>query len=396
MSFMTLPRISRAWAAAIIAVFLIVGVLALLTVSPREKSESVSVSLGSTQPSPLQKAVKEIEKQDVKGDVEKETDAVENPEGKGLQSDLIEEVVAPSDPLVLSKDAAEKADVINIKQEELEQEKPKSTPYYRAPYYRAPYYRAECLEEKGEGVFLPIKSSEGLRPFDAYQSEGIPPGKKTALTLVISELGANPKLFEQVKSSFPKEVACAFLANRELSQKLNNKARELGYETLLMLPMEPMTYPNSDPGPSTLLTNLPKAENLKRFEKSLGQFTGYIGVTPYMGSRFARVKRDFHPILTEVQRRGLLYFEPRLIRSKAFEIKPEKMLWAKAQYDIERGMSSAKIREILGRVGATLSKKKSVILTVQADGVSLKKIKKWLSSILKKDVVLTPLSSMTQ
>lgn len=374
MSLITFPRISKIGAAATVVASLVVGAIALIVLPPKQKpGELITVALGTTY---------QISPSNVSEQKSEVTAEVTNTLEEKPQAPLVEERVEPREPLILPNATVETAEVVTIAQDVLEEKKP------------LPYYRPECLEKKEEGVFLPIKSPQGLRPFDAYQSDFNPNLSKTPLTLVISELGANPKIFEQVKSSCPRQVACAFLPDRSLSQSLNNKARELGYETLLMLPMEPMAYPKSDPGPRTLLTNLPKAENLKRFEESLGQFTGYIGVTPYMGNRFARVKRDFEPLLKEVERRGLAYFEPRLIRSKALQIKPEKMLWTKSQYDIERGLSVTKIRDILKRAEKVLAKKQPVIMTIQADAVSLKEIKKWLPSILKKEVILTPLSSM--
>lgn len=405
MSLISLPRISKVWTAAIVAALLLVGVITIVAFSPIQGATSTSVALLDDEPQGeidkgLTKQVMEKKIENGSGDlkpknavVAEKTEGIVKPspaEAVTAQADLAQEALTPQDPLVLPKESPENTDVVQVDKGIFEQEIETQMPKV------FPYARPECLEERGEGILLPVVSPEGLRPFDVYQSDVIPDMAKTPLTLVFSELGANPKVFELLKSSFPKSVTCAFIANSELSQQFNNEARELGYETLLMLPMEPMTYPKSDPGPATLLTNLPKIENLKRFEKSLSQFTGYIGVTPYMGSRFARVKRDFEPLLKEVERRGLFYFEPRLIRSIALQLKPEKMLWAKGQYDIERGLSRPKIRAILNRAKDTLAKKKPVIITVQGDTVSFEEVKKWLPSVLEKDVALMPLSSVTQ
>ena len=398
MRLISLPRVSKLWTAVIIAALLLVGVITIVMFPPIQNTTSTSVALlGEESETPqaeseeqqLKEAAQKEAKKAVGTETPKNVSKALSNENMTAQSDLAEEVVTSSDSLVLPKDSSENTDVVQVDKEVLEQE-------VEEPPKIFSYAHPECLEEKGEGLLLPVVSPEGLRPFDVYHSDALPDMAKTPLTLVFSELGTNPKVFELLKASFPKSVTCAFIANRDLSQQFNNEARELGYETLLMLPMEPMTYPKSDPGPSTLLTNLPKAENLKRFEKSLSQFTGYIGVTPYMGSRFARVKRDFAPLLKEVERRGLFYFEPRLIRSIALQLKSEKMLWAKGQYDIERGLSRTKIRAILNRAKEALEKKKPVIITIQGDIVSFEEIKRWLPSILKKDVALMPLSSVTQ
>ncbi len=397
MRLSSLPRISRLWVAAIVAALLTVGVITVVMSPPIQKTPAASVALLGNVPADPQV---ETEEQSVKEVAQKEAEEMPRVATERIEttpplerltapSDLTEEVLTPRDPLVLPKESPENTDIVQVDKEVLEQA-PEKQPKI------LPYAHSACLEEKEEGVLLPVISPDGLRPFDVYQSDIISDMAKTPLTLVFSELGSNPKAFEFLKSSFPKSVTCAFIANRDLSQQLNNEARELGYETLLMLPMEPVSYPKSDPGPATLLTNLPKAENFKRFEKSLSQFTGYIGVTPYMGSRFARVKRDFEPLLKEVERRGLFYFEPRLIRSIALQLKPEKMLWAKGQYDIGQGLSRSKIRAILTQAKETLAQKKAVIITVQGDIVSFEEVKKWLPSVLEKDVALLSLSRVIQ
>jgi polysaccharide deacetylase 2 family uncharacterized protein YibQ len=257
-----------------------------------------------------------------------------------------------------------------------------------------PYLKEACVERiGGADMLLPIVSKDGARPFDVYQNDFLPDPKKTQLTVIVSELGLNQALFDQVVAGFPPSVSCAFFANRTLSQEQNNKAREGGRETLLMLPLEPMDYPRSDPGMNTLLTNMPGPENKKRFESNLSQFTGYMAVMPYGGDRFCRVKQDFQPILREVQRRGIGYFEPRVVRSMTMAWKPEKFIYAKGGYDIVRGASADQVKDQLASVEKDLAEKKSVILTVQADKVTLEMVQKWLPTVMKDDVVLAPLSA---
>ena len=392
-----LPKISTSWALSIVAACLVFGGVWLIFLMPPEPVNKATVAvLDLSQASPLQDP--EVPQ------TRPEEDAPERSENVPPvveQPPLEEKIITHQEPLVLPERMSI-ADLTQEKESALPVIKRVLNPLSQGAegakktLKTTPYYNGACVENRGEGRALPIQSPEGLKPFDVYQGDSLPDPTKTQLTLVISELGANLALFEQVKASFPKEVVCGFLAIRALSQKMNNEARELGHETLLMLPLEPMNYPQSDPGPWALLTNLTGSDNQKRLERHLSQFTGYIGVTPYMGNRFSRVKKDFQPILKEIKRRGLSYFEPRLVRSKAVQWKPAEMLYAKGNYDIVRGSSVQKIAEILARVKEDLENKRSVILTVQADRVSLQEVHKWLPKILDEDTVLVPLSAVTE
>ncbi len=250
-----------------------------------------------------------------------------------------------------------------------------------------------CLEKTKTGLLLPRKAQNGLRPFDVYQSNIMPTHDSTYLTIVISELGLEASLVDQILEDFPKTISCAFLPLGELIQNQHDSLRQKDYETLLMIPMEPMDYPLSDPGPHTLLTNQRAMSNQINLHQILSSLTGYMGVMPYMGSRFGRVKGDFIPILKEIDERGLAYFEPRFMRSETSKWKPNNLPYLKGEFDILRGQSVKNIKAILKTIGYVLGKKKNaVVLTVQADAVSLRVIKKWMETELPKSVILVPLS----
>jgi uncharacterized protein len=73
--------------------------------------------------------------------------------------------------------------------------------------------------------------------------------------------------------------------------------------------MEPFDYPDNDPGPQALLTNLSADQNVDRLHWSLSRMHGYVGVANFMGARFTSNEEAFTPILAEIGRRGLLYFD---------------------------------------------------------------------------------------
>ena len=50
--------------------------------------------------------------------------------------------------------------------------------------------------------------------------------------------------------------------------------------------MEPVDYPDQDPGPYALLTSIDPKQNLFRMDWLLSRAEAYAGVTNHMGSRF--------------------------------------------------------------------------------------------------------------
>src|SRR3546814_13954980 len=74
---------------------------------------------------------------------------------------------------------------------------------------------------------------------------------------------------------------------------------------MVTLPMEPLDYPQSDPGPYALLTSISAEQNLRRLDWVLSRVTGYVGVTNFMGSKFTTAEAALRPILAELKNRGL-------------------------------------------------------------------------------------------
>ena len=87
------------------------------------------------------------------------------------------------------------------------------------------------------------------------------------------------------------------------------RARGEGHEVLLQVGMEPFDYPDNDPGPQTLLTSSTAEQNIDRLAWFMSRFQGYVGVTNLMGARFTASETAFAPVLREVAKRGLIYFD---------------------------------------------------------------------------------------
>ena len=75
--------------------------------------------------------------------------------------------------------------------------------------------------------------------------------------------------------------------------------------------MEPLTYPNDDPGPLAMLTGLPARINIDRLEWNMGKFAGYVGAISRMGGRFGTSEPALRPVLQRMHTAGLLFVDNR-------------------------------------------------------------------------------------
>ena len=143
---------------------------------------------------------------------------------------------------------------------------------------------------------------DNARPFD--QSDDRP-----RIAVVIADLGLRTDETSRVIDTLPPDVTLAFNPHAEDLATWLSLARAGGHESLIMLPMEPESFPLDDPGPWALLTSLGAAENSDRLDWTLQQADGVVGAVSMMGSRFTSDWQALRPVLVELRDRGLMFVD---------------------------------------------------------------------------------------
>ncbi|ODN72535.1 divergent polysaccharide deacetylase family protein [Methylobrevis pamukkalensis] len=166
------------------------------------------------------------------------------------------------------------------------------------------------LTEEGPFGPLPKIAADGLRPMEAY-ARPVPSiiGASPKIALVIGGLGLSQTGTQEALRLLPPEVTLAFAPYGNSLDLWQRRARQDGHELLLQLPLEPFDFPDNDPGPHTLLTSNTPEKNIERLEWLLARLSTYVGVMNYMGARFTSDTAAFEPMLAELSRRGLMYFD---------------------------------------------------------------------------------------
>lgn len=141
---------------------------------------------------------------------------------------------------------------------------------------------------------------------------GSEPGREAArpqIAVVVTGLGQSAAATEAAIRQLPPGITLSFSPYaRQLNQWIA-LARVNKHEVLIDLPMEPLTFPDDDPGPHALLTLLDSGENLRRLDWLLQRGNSYVGVTALMGSRFTASAPHLRPIFSSLKERGLLYLD---------------------------------------------------------------------------------------
>ncbi len=168
------------------------------------------------------------------------------------------------------------------------------------------------VSQKGPFGLLPRISKSGQTPLGVYGRDVDPAllsSDRPKVALLIGGMGLNVGLTLKAIADLPPEVSFAFAPYGNGLQNLVNKARAAGHEVFLQVPMEPFGYPSINPGAHTLLTTAPAGTNLDNLMWFMGRFSGYVGITNYMGARFAANDAALRPVLSEMKKRGLVFVD---------------------------------------------------------------------------------------
>ena len=80
---------------------------------------------------------------------------------------------------------------------------------------------------------------------------------------------------------------------------------------MLHLPMEPVEYPEINPGPGTLLAAMSADELLRVLEEDLRAVPHIRGVNNHMGSRLTARSEQIYQVFSVLKRRGLYFVDSR-------------------------------------------------------------------------------------
>lgn len=166
------------------------------------------------------------------------------------------------------------------------------------------------LVEEGPYGLIPVTRG-GRQPWRVHGREYNDLTNRPRIAIIISGLGQNRRTTEDAINTLPSDVTLAFSPYGQDLQASTEEARRAGHELLVLVPMEPLDYPVNDPGPHSLLTTLSPADNIDKLHYVMSRFQNYVGLMNDMGSRFSASEESLRPIMSDLQRRGVIFVDAR-------------------------------------------------------------------------------------
>ncbi|MDA1091272.1 MAG: divergent polysaccharide deacetylase family protein [Proteobacteria bacterium] len=255
------------------------------------------------------------------------------------------------------------------------------------------------LIEKKEGLTgtLPIIGKDGEAPWKIYArpyAEDEDAGMRVAI--VITGVGLSRAASMAAIGKLPPQVTLALDPYAtDLSDWLV-RARLVGHEVMLSLPMESERFPIHDAGPYALDTGLNEQDNIKRLELVLSQVSGYFGVATTMGSRFGTSEALLTSVLGALKKRGLFFLTTGVQGSLLAPKIAKKIDLPRAVSDLtlDDDPSRTAIDIKLLRLESILKERKIAVAVGQAYPATLERLIAWTKKLEEKKITLVPLSAL--
>ncbi len=167
----------------------------------------------------------------------------------------------------------------------------------------------------------PPASSKIPPKYEVFSTKPIPPKPITPLTqlpggqvpivaIVVDDIGYDLDTTRKLLS-LDAPLTFSVLPYGPHSRSLAMEARSKGHEIMLHLPMEPAEFPEIDPGPGALLSQMSPDELINALNANLDLIPGLSGVNNHMGSGISTSPERMRQIFSILKKRGLYYIDSR-------------------------------------------------------------------------------------
>ena len=152
-----------------------------------------------------------------------------------------------------------------------------------------------------------VGTAKGKTTIAKIVPAGVP---RKQIAIIIDDIGHDMKPLRDLLS-IDEEITFAILPFVAHSREAAVTLHQAGRETLLHLPMEPLSYPKEKPGEGALFTDMSQEELIIELDKNFDCVPYVSGVNNHMGSRFMADEEKLTVIFNRLKKRNLFFIDSR-------------------------------------------------------------------------------------
>lgn len=218
------------------------------------------------------------------------------------------------------------------------------------------------------------------------------------VSIIMTDAGTSDSATARAIDDLPSGVALAFSPySRKLDEWLK-KASDAHRDSLILVPMEPSTYPKDDPGPEALLSRLSEKDNNERLSWVLDRANGTLGAMNFMGSAFLGDDRNTRPVFDALHTRnpkGLFVEAPTSATALSAETaKAAGISYLAGDMRIDANATEQAIKKQLLDLENLAHKRGYAVGIAQPYPITFNILKDWAETVEHRGIKLVPLAAV--
>ncbi len=231
-----------------------------------------------------------------------------------------------------------------------------------------------------------------------YYNNSNKKNKAIELAIVVDDFGIhNNELLDRF-CELNKNLTFSILPNQRYSNLVMRAASKTGHETMIHIPMEPISYPKNNPGPNAIYVHLSKKEIRKRMKRFIKQFPFCVGANNHMGSLATTDEDVMKTVLNVLKEHELYFVDSRTSRTTiAGKVAKEMMLPSitSSLFLDTPDLSNATLENKISQLKyLSQSQNKILVITHFATWERYKYLKKFIERIEKLNFKIVPVSTL--
>ncbi|MRR16395.1 MAG: divergent polysaccharide deacetylase family protein [Deltaproteobacteria bacterium] len=284
-------------------------------------------------------------------------------------------------------------------------EKPSGQPPVKAPGKAKLLTRTPSAmpdkETRPEGRKTPVLPQTGHEPPQKEKiiiAKMVPqrlPLKQVAI--IIDDLGYDLAIVRELLS-IDADITYAILPLVAHSREAAEMVHKANRETLLHLPMEPLSYPREKPGHGALFTDMNDEEIVFQLHSDLASVPHVSGVNNHMGSRFMSNEERLLTVFRELKKKDLFFIDSRTTRNSKTAAASQKtrLTVASRKIFLDNERDYSKIYRILVEVADMPADGSPLIIIGHPHPETIRAIRDASKVFREKGVSIIPVSKLLQ
>lgn len=189
------------------------------------------------------------------------------------------------------------------------------------------------LEHVPTNPHYPDSTLHQIPPHSAAPINGFTSDTTPRIAIIMDDLGINfTNSSAAINLDLP--ITCAIIPGEQFSNQMMELAHKNGREIIVHLPMEPVNYPQNNPGELALFTSQTDTELAERTNQLLTLIPYASGVNNHMGSAFTQHADKMDIVLAEIKKRQLFFVDSLTIGSSVAYHEAQRMEIPTARRDV--------------------------------------------------------------